>query len=511
MNRLLTSQWKMASSNAPRVLQGVFAINKPTIEKPRHPQDHMSSQKVLDQISAQFNDSSTFQPLLEEQKRSVLEAKRQNGRRPRGPNRMTRVKIGHGGTLDPLATGILVVGVGNGTKSMAKFLAGCTKTYEATLLFGAASDTFDVCGKILKRGPYGHITKELIEKTLDVYRGKTRQKPPIFSALKVQGKPMYEYAREGREIPDLPERDVDVSELELLEFMPGGTHGYKYILENASDEPEAPEEMKANADKLIEATLSQVTKDYLASKRQQKAQEPGEKPTGEEAAPSADLKRKRDGEEDQDSEPPTKKTHADESATTEAPESTSPSATISPPTDGTQAPAARIRITSSSGFYVRSLVHELAVAMDSLAVMAALKRTKQAKFELGKNVLEWDDLQAGEHAWGPKVRQSLEEWMDAGESDADRMSGPWRGQGPDQGQRSPRQWQGQMKGEKERERARRSPARNQSHERRQSWDRGQSHERRSRTPEKKGEARTPATEQQPGRVQLDEDDDWGEF
>ncbi|KAK8170603.1 pseudouridine synthase [Phyllosticta citribraziliensis] len=494
----------MARVNAPHVLQGVFAINKPTIEKPKDPMDHMSSQKVLDEVSAQFNSSSTFQPLLKEQQKSVKEWRRENNRRPKGPNRTKNVKIGHGGTLDPLATGILVVGIGNGTKSLSQFLGGCSKTYEATVLFGATSDSFDVCGKILKRGPYGHITKELIEKTLDVYRGKFTQKPPIFSAIKVNGKKMYEYAREGKEIPDLDERPVEVSELELLEFMPGGTHGQKYVLENASAEPEAPEEMKANADKLVEASLSKITREYRAARKQQNAQEePADKST-DDAAASQDLKRKRDGEQDQDSELPTKKTHADDSASaTAAPDTTS--ASSSPLTDGTQAPAARIRITASSGFYVRSFIHELAVAMDSIAVMTALKRTKQAHFELGKNVLEWDELKAGEQVWGPKVRQYLWEWMDAEESNGDvtvreqGASRPWNGE------QSERKRAAQEERKPERERG------NRGWEKAASPPRNQSRERRSKTPEKRGEAPATTTQQRSSKTELDDDDDWGDM
>ncbi|KAK8154489.1 trub family pseudouridylate synthase-containing protein [Phyllosticta citrichinensis] len=493
----------MARVNAPHVLQGVFAINKPTIEKPKDPMDHMSSQKVLDEISAQFNSSSTFQPLLEEQQKSVRDWRRQNNRRPKGPNRTKNVKIGHGGTLDPLATGILVVGIGNGTKSLSQFLGGCSKTYEATVLFGATSDSFDVCGKILKRGPYGHITKELIEKTLDVYHGKYTQKPPIFSAIKVNGKKMYEYAREGKEIPDLDERPVEVSELELLEFMPGGTHGQKYILENASAEPEAPEEMKANADKLVEASLSKITREYRAARRQE---EPADKPT-DDATASQDLKRKHDGEQDLDSEPPTKKTHADDSASTTAattaPDTTStPSSTV---TDGTQAPAARIRITASSGFYVRSFIHELAVAMDSIAVMTALKRTKQAHFELGKNVLEWDELKAGEQVWGPKVRQYLWEWMDAEESNGDVTV---REQGASRewsGKQNERKWSGRDERKTKRESVERS------WEKAASPPRNQGRERRSKSPERRGEAPATMTQQRSSKTELDDDDDWGDM
>ena len=104
-----------------------------------------------------------------------------------------KVKLGHGGTLDPLATGVLIVGVGSGTKALNQFLA-CTKTYETVVLFGAATDSYDVTGKVVAKAPFAHLTRTKVEEALAQFKGKIRQRPPIFSALKVKGKPLYEYA-----------------------------------------------------------------------------------------------------------------------------------------------------------------------------------------------------------------------------------------------------------------------------------------------------------------------------
>ena len=123
--------------------------------------------------------------------------KQKRSRRARQP---PQVKMGHGGTLDPLATGVLILGIGSGTKSLPQFL-GCTKSYECTVLFGKATDTYDTEGKVVARKGYEHITKDMVEQALAKFRGKIMQKPPIFSALKVNGKKLYEYAREGKEVP----------------------------------------------------------------------------------------------------------------------------------------------------------------------------------------------------------------------------------------------------------------------------------------------------------------------
>lgn len=137
------------------------------------------------------------------------------------------MKIGHGGTLDPLATGVLIIGVGKGTKHLGKFLE-CTKSYECVVLFGAATDSYDAVGKVVSRAGYEHVTKELVEEKLAQFRGKIQQKPSVFSALKVDGKKMYEYAREGGDIPEVAARPVEVNELELVEWLEPGTHEYKW-------------------------------------------------------------------------------------------------------------------------------------------------------------------------------------------------------------------------------------------------------------------------------------------
>ena len=134
-----------------------------------------------------------------------------------------------------MATGVLTIGVGKGTKVLQSFIE-CTKTYDAVVVFGGQTDTYDVTGKIISRGPYEHITKEMLEKALEPFRGKIEQMPPLYSALKMNGKPLYEYAREGKELPRaIEKRAVEVKELELMEFYPSGTHEYKLPAEEAGE------------------------------------------------------------------------------------------------------------------------------------------------------------------------------------------------------------------------------------------------------------------------------------
>lgn len=132
--------------------------------------------------------------------------------------RKCRVKVGHGGTLDPLAQGVLVLGIGDGTKLMGDYLSG-SKEYISTCRLGTETDTLDSVGTTTESAPFSHITWQILESSLAPFRGEIMQVPPMYSALKRDGKKLYELAREGIEV-ERQARPVTISHLELTQLTP---------------------------------------------------------------------------------------------------------------------------------------------------------------------------------------------------------------------------------------------------------------------------------------------------
>lgn len=126
-------------------------------------------------------------------------------------------KIGHAGTLDPLATGVLVIGVGRATK-LLQFLMADKKIYRATLKLGYSTTTYDLEGDITKEKKFENdISVDTIVSVLDTFLGDSMQMPPIYSAIKKDGKALYEYAREGIDVQVEP-RPIHISEISLVNF-----------------------------------------------------------------------------------------------------------------------------------------------------------------------------------------------------------------------------------------------------------------------------------------------------
>lgn len=134
-------------------------------------------------------------------------------------NKLTKIlktkKIGHTGTLDPIATGVLVVCVGNTTK-LCELLTSEYKEYVATIRLGIKTDTLDTTGNIIEEKEY-NVNEEQIKEVLNSFLGTSIQTTPIYSAVKVNGKKLYEYAREGKEV-ELPKREINITDIELLSF-----------------------------------------------------------------------------------------------------------------------------------------------------------------------------------------------------------------------------------------------------------------------------------------------------
>lgn len=310
--------------------EGIFAVDKPA---------SVSSADVLIILQDVFAKSETFRTLLEDtaRKRAEQATHQPQGQKRRSDEDERPFKMGHGGTLDPLASGVLIVGIGRGTKRLSDYL-GCSKTYETVVLFGKSTDTYDVTGDIIDDAPFKHITRELVENALHKFVGTVQQAPPIYSALRINGIKACEYARSGRELPRaLESREMSVDECTLLQWYEGNQHDFAW-------------------------------------------------PAGE---PSTDAGL----------------------------------ATHGMQTSRCPAPAVRVRLTVSSGFYVRSFAHDLGRACGSYGTMATLRRTRQANFATADfsmidnhaTALDFERLQSGEDLWGPELRSQLSDWMMANE------------------------------------------------------------------------------------------------
>lgn len=309
--------------------------------------------------------------------------------------------MGHGGTLDPMATGVLIVGIGRGTKFLQDFLY-CTKTYETVVLFGKSTDTYDVAGKVVASAETDQIDRKLVEEKLETFRGHIKQVPPIYSALKIDGMKAYDYARSGKALPrELGAREMDVSECVLMDWYDSGQHDFRWPA------AEAPEEEKSVFKKLVHRGESE-----------------------EEVAKAQDeyVKRGRsDNEGTSETTPDAQGAMKVEVTAHTALKSSSKEGKAALHThtlsglakEAATAPAARIRLSVSSGFYVRSFAHDLGLACGSYGTMAELARTRQADFSTADPTpdglvpaLDHTDIALGEDVWGPKITKVLEAWLE---------------------------------------------------------------------------------------------------
>ncbi|KAF8559764.1 pseudouridylate synthase 4 [Imleria badia] len=193
----------------PLPLSGLFAVSKPS---------GPTSMSVLEDIKQLVGNSRLFVDARKLENRPGKDGRKR---------RKDAIKIGQGGTLDPLADGVLVVGVGKGTKRLSDFL-DCVKEYRTTALLGCETDSYDCHGSRVRDAPWRHVTKEALEAILDEFRGEIYQTPPIFSALKMDGKPLHEYARQGIPLPrPIEKRKVTVHSLDLFDWK-GSHHDFRW-------------------------------------------------------------------------------------------------------------------------------------------------------------------------------------------------------------------------------------------------------------------------------------------
>ena len=152
---------------------------------------------------------------------------------------LKKIKVGHAGTLDPLATGLLLICTGKATKQIAQ-LQGMPKEYTGTLVLGQTTASYDLETPPEPCGSTEGITEEDLHKAVGAFRGEICQRPPVFSAIKKDGKRLYEYARKGQEV-EVPERMVHISRFEItrvalpeVDFLVGCSKG-TYIRSLAHD------------------------------------------------------------------------------------------------------------------------------------------------------------------------------------------------------------------------------------------------------------------------------------
>lgn len=129
-----------------------------------------------------------------------------------------KFKVGHAGTLDPLATGVMIVATGRATGRIEELQAG-VKEYIARIALGATTPSFDLETEIDATFPTEHITRAAVEQVLENFKGRIEQIPPAFSACKIDGKPAYIMARRGRNV-ELKPKTLIIDEIELLEYSP---------------------------------------------------------------------------------------------------------------------------------------------------------------------------------------------------------------------------------------------------------------------------------------------------
>ena len=130
--------------------------------------------------------------------------------------KIKRIKVGHAGTLDPLATGLLIICIGKQTKQISIY-QNLSKTYTGKFKLGETTPSYDAETEVNKSFNYDHIKEKDIINLSQKFTGKLMQKPPIFSALKKNGKRMYEYARENKNI-EIQDREVNIYEFEIIKF-----------------------------------------------------------------------------------------------------------------------------------------------------------------------------------------------------------------------------------------------------------------------------------------------------
>jgi tRNA pseudouridine55 synthase len=338
------------------IMDGVFAINK----KPG-----ATSRAVLDQVNRILSSSSISQASLKQLQDVRIKTM---GKQRIKKWKTKKLKMGHGGTLDPLASGVLVIGVGSGTKKLGDYTNGSVKKYECVGLLGGSTTTGDSEGELLLKTEINHVTRELLDKARARMIGKLDQTPPIFSALKMDGKRLYEYAREGLALPrQIKSREVEIFDLDIKDDTLSNKHDYVFLKSEVDESGKSLADQLANNPTLNDHTVP-FSKSWLAKNKNDK-----ELPLPMRIIKDSDVYEN----------------------------------------DEYRAPLLHFDATVSSGTYIRSLLSDIGRSVGSSSYMVKLVRWKQAEWDLKKNVFELEDFtKYGEEIWAPVLQKVLEKGKD---------------------------------------------------------------------------------------------------
>ncbi|AGO12162.1 AaceriAEL198Wp [[Ashbya] aceris (nom. inval.)] len=343
-------------------MNGIFAIEKPS---------GISSNQFLQKLKHALTKSQVFSKDIQKAvAERAMQYQKETGRKPSKHKlrKVSQIKMGHGGTLDPLASGVMIVGIGSGTKKLSEYLSGTVKTYESEALFGLSTTSGDMEGDILSETSTAHLDMSSLKTVEKKFVGALKQTPPIYAALKMNGKPLHEYAREGIPLPkSIEPRKVTIYELEIFDDSLSTEHSYQLLKPPADSVKADIEKMNANLDN----DILYFSEEYCTSQ----------------------------GLDSQEAkiEPPIKLT--DEERTI-----------INAKGDDYRAPLLHFKAKVSSGTYIRSLVSDIGKAVRSSAYMVKLIRTEQQNWSLAKNnVFKLEDFTDRDEAlWVPVLEKVLQ-------------------------------------------------------------------------------------------------------
>ncbi|AJT25396.1 BBM_1a_G0043770.mRNA.1.CDS.1 [Saccharomyces cerevisiae] len=344
-------------------MNGIFAIEKPS---------GITSNQFMLKLQHALTKSQVFSKEIQ---RATAERKqqyeKQTGKKAskRKLRKVSKVKMGHGGTLDPLASGVLVIGIGAGTKKLANYLSGTVKVYESEALFGVSTTSGDVEGEILSQNSVKHLNFDDLKTVEEKFVGQLKQTPPIYAALKMDGKPLHEYAREGKPLPRAIEpRQVTIYDLKVFSDSLKRDHDYPLLRPTTEEAVDTVKNLNANM-------LNDVL--YFSKEYTEKHSLDSEVAKVEEPFPLSE-------QEEQE---------------------------IQKEGDSYRAPKLHFKANVSSGTYIRSLVSDIGKSMRSSCYMVKLIRLQQQDWSLEKNnVFQLTDFtERDEKVWSKVLEKVLDE------------------------------------------------------------------------------------------------------